>query len=68
MAYTQISLSSEVVLLIFIRNITSPLIFYFVIIGMGITGNLFNDKTRIPPSDCVTITAKICYNYRYLLS
>ncbi len=43
MAYTRIAISYEVALLIFIRNITSPLIFYFVMIGMGITGNLFNE-------------------------
>ena len=43
MAYTRIAISHEIVILILIRNITSPLIFYFVMIGMGITGNLFNE-------------------------
>lgn len=43
MAYTRIAISNEVVLLILIRNITSPLIFYFIMINMGITGNLFNE-------------------------
>jgi predicted permease len=43
MAYTRISINYEVALLIFIRNITSPIIFYVVMIKMGITGNLFNE-------------------------
>lgn len=43
MVYTRISISYEVVILILIRNIISPLIFYFVMISMGITGNLFNE-------------------------
>lgn len=43
MAYTRIAISCEVAILILIRNVTSPLIFYFVMIGAGVTGNIFNE-------------------------
>lgn len=43
MAYTRISITHEVVLLILIRNISSPIIFYVVMLGAGITGNVFNE-------------------------
>ncbi len=43
MTYTRVALTIEVALLILIRNIISPLIFFVLMIVTGIKGHLFNE-------------------------